>query len=52
MINKRKMTDDSGVPVGNRFGSATNDEICSILNAINSKNTGKSTKFAVKLLRD
>jgi len=30
----------------------SNDEVCSILNAINSKNTGKSTKFAVKLLRD
>jgi hypothetical protein len=30
----------------------SNDEVCSILNAINSKNNGKSTKFAVKLLRD
>ena len=48
---EKKMADDS---VGNRFWSATGteDEICSILNGINSKNTGKSTKFVVKLLRD
>ena len=44
----------AGDSVGNRFGSATGaeDEVCSILNGINSKNTGKSTKFALKLLRD
>jgi hypothetical protein len=37
-------------PVGNCFASATDDEICDILIGRNSKNTGKTTKFAVKLL--
>jgi hypothetical protein len=47
------MADDSVTrPVGNRFASAIDDEICDILNGINSKHIGKSAKFAVKLLRD
>ncbi|CAG2234023.1 KCTD1_15 [Mytilus edulis] len=36
----------------NRFGDASEDEVYHLLTNINSKNTAKSTKFAVKLLRD
>jgi hypothetical protein len=34
-------------PVGSRYVSSTADEICYILNGINSKNIVKSTTFAV-----
>ncbi|XP_071122342.1 uncharacterized protein KIAA1958-like [Mytilus edulis] len=36
----------------NRFGDASEDDVYHLLTNINSKNTAKSTKFAVKLLRD
>ena len=45
--------DDSGVvQSSNRFGSASEEDMNDILTDLNAKNTDKSTKFAVKLVRN
>ena len=36
----------------NRFSDATEEDVFNMLTNINSKHTNKSTKFAIKLLRD
>ena len=42
----------SNSAVENRFADAIEEDVFNILMNINSKNTNKSTKFAIKLLRD
>ena len=42
----------SNSAAGNRFADATMEDVFNIFTNINSKNTNKSAKFDIKLLRD